>query len=45
MNSGCLIAVFLAFLEVQGCQLKREGELWLDFSEGQYDDGSKPTQK
>jgi hypothetical protein len=28
-----------------GCQRKKEGELWLDFSEGQSDDGSKPTQK
>jgi hypothetical protein len=45
MKTGCLIAVFRAFLGVQRCQLKREGGLWLDFSKGQNDDGSKPTQK
>jgi hypothetical protein len=45
IKNACLIALFLGFLGVQGCQRKREGELWLDFSEGQNDDGSKPTQK
>ena len=45
MKIDSLLALFLAFLGVQGYLLKREGELWLDFSEGQNDDGSKPPQK
>ena len=45
MKIDSLLGVFLAFLGVQGYSLKREGELWLDFSEGQNDDGSKPPQK
>ena len=46
MKIDSLLGVFLAFLGVQGYLLKKEGgELWLDFSEGQNDDGAKPTQK